>query len=167
MGRAWRLTAPTGIRESARCARAICRPERSTTCSGWNCRPICCSRHYNTAYQLAPFAWPQTQEDGNGPSVYTGTIPYGVTIGIAANAVEPTAVKANAGANMLWHALQNHGAMVRHSGGSGNTVIFQADQTVDGSNPLILGMEQYGAQIMAQAQILMNQGPNSVNGGDA
>ena len=120
---------------------------------------------YSTAYQLAPYAWPQTQEDGNGPSVYTGTIPYGVTIGIAANAVEPTAVKANAGANMLWHALQDHGAMVRDSGGSGNTVIFQADQTVNGNDPLILGMNQFGAQIMAQAQILTNQGPNSINGG--
>ena len=120
---------------------------------------------YNTAYQLAPYAWPQNQEDGNGPSVYTGTIPYGVTIGIAANAVEPTAVKANAGADMLWHALQDHGAMVRDSGGSGNTVIFQADQTVNGNDPLILGMNQFGAQIMAQAQILTNQGPNSINGG--
>ncbi|HET6609736.1 MAG TPA: hypothetical protein VFG62_23905, partial [Rhodopila sp.] len=124
----------------------------------------------SSAYQLAPYAWPQTQEDGfavngNGGPAYSGTIPYGVTIGIPDNAVEPAAVAANAGANMLWHALQNHGAMIRDSGGSGNNVIFQSDQNVNGSDPLILSMEQYGAQIMAQAKILTNQGPNSINGG--
>nr|WP_294514059.1 hypothetical protein [uncultured Rhodopila sp.] len=119
---------------------------------------------------LAPYAWPQTQEDGfaingNGGPPYSGTIPFGVTIGIPASAVEPAAVTANAGANMLWKALQDHGAMVRDSGGSGNTVIFQADQTVSQSDPLIQGMEQYSAQIMAATEILANQGPNSVNGG--
>ena len=66
---------------------------------------------------------------------------------------------------MLWHALQNHGAMIRDSARSGNTVIIQADQDVNGNDPLILGMEQYGTKIMAQAQILANQGPNSINGG--
>ncbi len=65
---------------------------------------------------LAPNAWPQTEEDHNGPSVYSGTIPYGVTVGIPAGAVEPADVKANAGANMLWTELQDHGAMVRDSG---------------------------------------------------
>jgi hypothetical protein len=88
-----------------------------------------------------------------------------VTIGIAANAVEPAAVAANAGANMLWHALQDHGAMIRDSAGSGNTATLQADQNVDGNDPLIQGMEQFSAQIMAQAEILANQGPNSINGG--
>ncbi|OYV34958.1 MAG: hypothetical protein B7Z80_19775 [Rhodospirillales bacterium 20-64-7] len=124
----------------------------------------------NSVNQLAPYAWPQTQEDGfaingNGGPPYTGTIPYGVTIGIPDTAIEPADVAANAGANMLWHALQNHGAMVRDSGGSGDTVIFQADQTVNGNDPLILGMNQFGAEIMAQTKILGNQGPNSVNGG--
>src|SRR6185437_10241534 len=54
----------------------------------------------SSAYQLAPYAWPQTQEDGfavngNGGPAYSGTIPYGVTIGIPDNAVEPADVKAN------------------------------------------------------------------------
>jgi hypothetical protein len=88
-----------------------------------------------------------------------------VTIGIAANAIEPADVAANAGANMLWKALQDHGAMVRDSGGAGNTVIFQADQNVNPNDPLVQGMDQLGAKIMAQTQILANQGPNSVNGG--
>jgi hypothetical protein len=44
-------------------------------------------------------------------------------------------------------------------------VIFQGDQTVDGNDPLIVGMEQYSAQIMSAAKILTNQGPNSINGG--
>jgi ribosomal protein S11 len=119
---------------------------------------------------LAPYAWPQTAEDGfaingNGGPAYSGTIPFGVTVGIPASAVEPAAVAANAGANMLWKALQDHGAMVRDSGGSGNTVIFQGDQNVSQNDPLILGMEQYSAQIMAATEILANQGPNSVNGG--
>nr|WP_294529814.1 hypothetical protein [uncultured Rhodopila sp.] len=119
---------------------------------------------------LAPFAWPQTAEDGfaiNGSSgpAYSGTIPFGVTIGIPASAVEPAAVAANAGANMLWKALQDHGAMVRDSGGSGNTAIFQADQTVSQNDPLIQGMDQYSAQIMAATEILINQGLNSINGG--
>jgi hypothetical protein len=119
---------------------------------------------------LAPDAWPQTQEDGfaingNGGPAYSGTVPFGVTIGIPAGAVEPTAVASNAGANMLWHALQDHGAMVRDSGGSGNTVIFQTDQNVNPNDPLIQGMDQLGSQIMASAQILSNQGPNSINGG--
>jgi hypothetical protein len=30
---------------------------------------------------------------------------------------------------------------------------------------MIQGMEQFGNEIMASAQILSNQGPNSVNGG--
>jgi hypothetical protein len=119
----------------------------------------------NSAFQLAPNAWPQTQEDGNGPSVYTGTVPYGVTVGIPAGTPEPAAVAANPGADMLWRALQDHGAMVRDSGGSGNTVIFQADQNVNPNDPLLQGMEQFGAQIMAASQILTNQGPNSINGG--
>ncbi|MBS0640052.1 MAG: hypothetical protein JSS43_09285 [Proteobacteria bacterium] len=119
----------------------------------------------SSAYQLAPNAWPQTQEDGFGPQNYTGTVPYGVTLGIASTAVEPAAVAANAGADMLWHALRNHGAMIRDSGGSGNTVIFQTDQNVNFNDPLIQGMIQYGSQIMSQVQILANQGPNSVNGG--
>jgi hypothetical protein len=119
---------------------------------------------------LAPDAFPQTQEDGfaingNGGPAYSGTIPFGVTIGIPAGAAEPSAVAANAGANMLWHALQDHGAMVRDSGGSGNTVIFQTDQNVNPNDPLIQGMDQLGSQIMASAQILSNQGPNSINGG--
>jgi hypothetical protein len=119
---------------------------------------------------LAPYAWPQTAEDGfaingNGGPAYSGTIPFGVTIGIPASAVEPAAVAANAGANMLWKALQDHGAMVRDSGGSGNTAIFQADQNVSQNDPLIQGMDQYSAQIMAATEILTNQGPNSINGG--
>src|SRR5689334_9927733 len=40
----------------------------------------------DTADQLASYAWPQTAEDGNGPQIYKGTIPFGVTIGIPANA---------------------------------------------------------------------------------
>jgi hypothetical protein len=66
---------------------------------------------------------------------------------------------------MLWHALQDHGAMIRDSGGSGNTAIFQADQAVDPNNPLVQGMQQFGAEIMGATAILTNQGPNSVNGG--
>jgi hypothetical protein len=119
---------------------------------------------------LAPDAWPQTQEDGfaingNGGPAYSGTVPFGVTIGIPAGVAEPAAVASNAGANMLWQALQDHGAMVRDSGGSGNTVIFQTDQNVNPNDPLIQGMDQLGSQIMASAQILSNQGPNSINGG--
>jgi hypothetical protein len=124
----------------------------------------------NSVTQLAPNAWPQTAEDGfaingAGGTPYSGTVPFGVTIGIPANALEPADVAANAGANMLWHALQDHGAMIRDSAGSGNTVTFQADQNVNWNDPLILGMEQYGAEIMAQTEILANQGPNSINGG--
>jgi hypothetical protein len=119
---------------------------------------------------LAPYAWPQTAEDGfaingNGGPAYSGTIPFGVTAGIPASAVEPAAVAANAGANMLWKSLQDHGAMVRDSGGSGNTAIFQADQTVSQNDPLIQGMDQYSAQIMAATEVLTNQGPDSINGG--
>ena len=115
--------------------------------------------------QLAANAWPQTAEDGFGPSAYTGTVPYGITMGIPASAVEPADVAANAGANMLWKALQDHGAMIRDAGGSGNNVAFQTDQNVNPNDPLIQGMEQFGSEIMAQVEILANQGPNSVNGG--
>jgi hypothetical protein len=120
--------------------------------------------------RLCPYCWPQTTEDGfavsgSGGSAYSGSVPYGATIGIPAGTPEPADVKANQGADLLWHALQDHGAMIRDSGGAGNTVIFQADQTVDPNNPLIQGMQQFGAAIMAAAAILTNQGPNSVNGG--
>jgi hypothetical protein len=119
---------------------------------------------------LAPYAWPQTAEDGfaingNGNPAYSGTVPYGVTIGIPADAKEPADVAANPGADMLWKALQHHGAMIRDSGGSGNTVIFQADQNVDPNDPLVQAMMHFGNQIMGQAKILTNQGPNSINGG--
>jgi hypothetical protein len=100
----------------------------------------------NSTTNLAPYAWPQTAEDGfaingNGNPPYTGTVPFGVTIGIAASAVEPADVAANAGADMLWKALQHHGAMVRDSTATGNNVVFQADQNVDPNDPLIQGME--------------------------
>jgi len=124
----------------------------------------------NDTNQLAPFAYPQTQEDGfavngNGGPAYSGTVPYGVTIGIPQGVAEPADVAANPGANMLWQALQDHGAMVRDSGGTGNNVIFQTDQNVDSGDPLVQGMQQYGNEIMAATQILTNQGPDSINGG--
>src|SRR5271166_2322142 len=120
---------------------------------------------------LAPYAWPQTEEDGfaingDGGTPYSGTIPYGVTVGIPAGTPEPADVAANPGANMLWQALQDHGAMVRDTtSGSGNTIVLQADQNVNPNDPLIQGMDQYGSEIMAATEILTNQGPNSVNGG--
>jgi hypothetical protein len=120
---------------------------------------------------LASYVWPQTQEDGfavngNGGTPYSGTIPYGATIGIPQGTPEPANVAANAGANMLWQALQDHGAMIRDTtGASGNNIVIQADQNVNSSDPLVQGMDQYGAQIMAATEILTNQGPNSVNGG--
>jgi hypothetical protein len=124
----------------------------------------------NSISELAPHAWPQTQEDGfaingKGGTPYSGTVPFGVTLGIPANAVEPSDVKNNAGADMLWHALQTHGAMIRDSAGSGNTVTLQADQDVDHNDPLIQGMDTLGSQIMESVRILTNQGPNSINGG--
>jgi hypothetical protein len=124
----------------------------------------------NNTNNLAPFAYPQTQEDGfanngNGGPIYTGTIPYGVTIGIPQGTPEPADVAANPGAHMLWTALQTHGAMVRDSGGNDNNVIFQADQNVDPNDPLIQAMNNYGKEIMSATQILSNQGPDSVNGG--
>ncbi len=124
----------------------------------------------NNTNNLAPFAYPQTQEDGfanngNGGPIYSGTIPYGVTIGIPQGTPEPPDVAANPGAHMLWTALQTHGAMVRDSGGNNNNVIFQADQNVDPNDPLIQAMNTYGSEIMAATQILANQGPDSVNGG--
>jgi hypothetical protein len=124
----------------------------------------------STPYVLAPNAWPQTQEDGfaisgNGGPVYTGTVDYGVTVGIPAGTPEPADVAANAGADMLWTALTDHGAMIGNSGGSGNEIVFTADQNVNQSDPLVQGMEQYGNEIFQHVEILANQGPNSVNGG--
>jgi hypothetical protein len=89
----------------------------------------------SSADQLAANAWPQTMEDGNGPTIYTGTVPYGVTMGIPSTAVEPADVKANAGANMLWQEMRDHGAMIRNSGGGGNNVTFPTDQSVNPSDP--------------------------------
>ena len=119
---------------------------------------------------LAPNAWPQTSEDGfaingNGGPPYTGTIPYGVTLGIPLAIAEPADVAADAGAHMLWTALMFHGAMIRDSGGSGETAIFQTDQVVDPNDPLIQGMLQHGSEIIEATEILANQGPTSINGG--
>lgn len=114
---------------------------------------------------MAPYAWPQTQEDSDGPQRYTGTIYYGVTFGIPANVREPPDIASDAGADMLWRALQHHGAMVRDSAGGSRHVVFQADQNVDPADPLIQGMQRYGRKIMSHVEILTNQGPDSVNGG--
>jgi hypothetical protein len=126
----------------------------------------------NSTNQLAPNAWPQTAEDGfanngDGGTPYTGTVPYGSTIGIPAGTPEPADVAANAGANMMWQALQDHGAMIRDTTGTDNAgeLTFQTDQNVNPNDPLLQGMEQFGTEIMASAQILTNQGPNSINGG--
>lgn len=115
--------------------------------------------------ELAPYAWPQTKEDYYGPQMYTGTVPYGATIGIPNGTPEPASVAANPGAHMLWKALSYHGAMIRDTGGSGNNVIFYADQTVADSNPLVQQMNEAMAQIIPYTRILTNQGPNSINGG--
>lgn len=119
---------------------------------------------------LTPNAWPQTMTDGfaisgNGGPAYSGTVPYGVTVGIPALDQEPPEIKANPGADMLWRALQTHGAMIRDTAGNEGSLTFQTDQNVTSSDPLIQGMMQYGSQVMAHAMILANQGPNSVNGG--
>jgi hypothetical protein len=121
---------------------------------------------------LAPNAWPQTEEDGfalngKGGPRYTGTIPFGVTIGIPHSIAEPAGIAANPGTNLLWHALQEHGAMVRDStdNNHGPTVVFQADQNVDPNAPVVKDIDRHGAEVMKYAQILANQGPHSVNGG--
>ena len=126
----------------------------------------------NNTSDLCPYCWPQTEEDGfansggAGPA-YSGTVPYGATIGIPAGTPEPADVAGNAGANMLWQALMDHGAMVRDftNDNEGLTVVFQTDQIVDPNDPLIQGMIQYGSEIIEATQILTNQGPNSINGG--
>ncbi|MFL5285251.1 MAG: hypothetical protein ACJ8AW_30810 [Rhodopila sp.] len=120
--------------------------------------------------KMVSYSWPQDQMDGcalsgQGCAAYSGTIPYGVTIGIPITVPEPPEVKSNAGAHMLWTALQTHGAMIRDTGGSGNVVTFQTDQDVPSSNPMIQGMQALGPKIMLAAHILMNQGKNSINGG--
>lgn len=125
-----------------------------------------------TTATLAPNAWPQTAEDGyaltgSGGVIYSGTVPYGITFGISALDQEPDNIKSDPGADMLWRALQSHGAMVRDTTNDANQglVTFQTDQEVSGSDPLIQGMIRHGRDIMSHVMILANQGPNSVNGG--
>lgn len=121
---------------------------------------------------LAPNAWPQSSEDGfalngNGGPAYSGTVDYGITMGIPVGTPEPAAVAANPGAHMLWTALMDHGGMVRNSGGGGNEIVLTATQDVDPNDPLIQGINDpnLGQQIFQHVRILANQGPNSINGG--
>lgn len=120
---------------------------------------------------LAPNAWPQSSEDGfalsgNGGPAYSGTVNYGVTMGIPAGTAEPADIAADPGANMLWTALQDHGGMVRNSGGGGNEIVLTATQDVDPNDPLLQSIDgSLGAEVFSHVQILANQSPNSVNGG--
>lgn len=127
--------------------------------------PTTLAKSYSSNWQqLAPYAGPQTQEDGFGPSVYSGTLPYGVTIGIPKGVAEPADIKANAGANILWNTLQQHGAMVRDTNGTSSNVTLYTDQTVADNNSLVQGMDQYGLEIASQLEFLTNQGASEVNG---
>jgi hypothetical protein len=129
----------------------------------------------NTVNQLVPYAWPGTREDSfancncipfPGLTSYTGTIGFGVTIGIPINTPEPSAIQASPGAHMLWKQMQTHGLMVRDSTHVSLGVLqLQTDQGVPSSNPLIQQMMQFGKQILSNARLLVNQGPNSINGG--
>lgn len=108
--------------------------------------------------------WPNTHEDYYGPSLYTGRIVAGVTIGIPAD-VDLNSLSLTQGGMMLAQALQNYGAIWRDSCGS-RVICFYSTPESDG-NSLIQGMRADLAKIVPLLTIMRNQGPNSVNGGGA
>jgi hypothetical protein len=108
--------------------------------------------------------WPNGHEDFNGPSVYTGHVDFGSTIGI------PTSVNLNtlglsAGGLMLGKALQTYGAIMRDTGAS-STVgpVFYAEQAAEG-NAVLSQMRSDAAILRPLLRIMRNQSANTPNGG--
>ncbi len=127
--------------------------------------PTNLAESYGSSFtDIASYAGPQTMEDGFGPQQYSGTLPYGATLGIPKGTPEPADIKANEGANILWNTLETHGAMVRDTDGPANNISFSADQNVNPNDPIIQGMDQYGGEIARYLQVLSNQSAAMING---
>ncbi len=106
--------------------------------------------------------WPNTHIDYNGPSMYTGQITAGVTIGIPAG-TDLSKLGLSQGGMMLARALQNYGAIWRDSGGSHQVVFYTTPES--DSNPLIQQARGDLPRIVPQLSIMRNQGAETVNGG--
>jgi hypothetical protein len=113
--------------------------------------------------------WPNTHEDLNGPNCgaadgngYCGTLDAGLTLGIPAS-VNLNSLGLSQGGMMIATALQQYGAIWRDSGGH-NQITFYAEPQ-DDNDPLVNQARGDMNKIVPLLRVLLNQGPNSINGG--
>jgi hypothetical protein len=106
--------------------------------------------------------WPNTHEDYNGPSMYTGYLVYGSTIGIP-QSVNLSNLGLSPGGLLLAKALQKYGAIMRDTGGT-DQVTFYADPA-EANSTLVGQMQSDLSKIVPQLRVMRNQSSTTVNGG--
>lgn len=110
--------------------------------------------------------YPNTHEDLAGPTIYTGSITYGSTIGIPA-VTNLSALGLTQGGLLLANALQTYGMTIRGSGKNNQCAFNTTPESA--SNPLITEMIGDLPKIMPLLNIMRNQstGPSvgTINGG--
>jgi hypothetical protein len=102
-------------------------------------------------------------EDQNGPSVYTGPITYGVTMGIPASTNLSGLGITTASGMVLAKALQQYGAQIRDSGANGQLTFYGEPQ--DSANSDFTDMVTDMAVIIPAMRVMTNQAINTPNGG--
>lgn len=108
--------------------------------------------------------WPNNVEDYNGPTDYTGNVLWGVTVGIPST-VDVGSLGLTTAGLMVATALQQYGAIIRDSGGSGQVVFF-AEPLCNTNHPTMVADINSDLPKMASSVFIMrNQGPNNINGG--
>lgn len=114
--------------------------------------------------QYSGFAWPLSESDSGSTTSYTGSVPFGSTIGIPGT-VNLSTLGLTSDGLMLATALQNYGALIDVTGGEpANQLTFYAEQAASGTTWLD-NMSSDLPKIIPQLRILRNQGPSSINGG--
>ena len=78
--------------------------------------------------------WPTDHEDWNGPTAYAGTLIWGSTLGIPAD-VDLGSLHLSQGGLMLAKALQEHGAIVRDTGGTNQLTFYAEPQDANDPPP--------------------------------
>ena len=108
-------------------------------------------------------AWPDDNEDYDGPTAYKGELLFGSTIAIPASE-DIAKLGLSSGGLVLARALQDHGAIMRDTTGDTNRLAFYAEPQ-DEDNPVLKQMRGDLPKITKVLRVMRNQSSTSVNGG--